>query len=165
MKDSILLLFLFGFTIHNLEEAVWLTRQQTSAKDKVIVKMHRVVSQDQFLFGLFWVTGLAYLITALYMFYPANEILMYAYFGYVGAMILNIIFPHLVSTIVEHCYSPGLFTGILVIIPINSLIVKTAINSGVITVTQLIISTMVVGVFILATIPFSFKLGKKIITY
>lgn len=164
MKDSILLLFLFGFTIHNLEEAVWLTRQQTSVKDKVKVKMHRAVSQDPFLFGLFWVTGLAYLITAFYMAYPANKILIYGYFGYVGAMILNIIFPHLLSTIVEHCYLPGLFTGVLVIIPINSLIIKTALNSGVITMTQLIMSTLVVGVFLLASLPFSFKLGKKIIT-
>lgn len=164
-KDSILLLFLLAFTIHNLEEAVWLTRQQISAKEKVKVKMNKEVSLDQFLFGLFWVTGLAYLITALYIFYPANELLKYAYFGFVGAMIFNIIFPHLVSTIVEHCYSPGLFTGILVIFPINSLIVKTAINSDLITIAQFIISTLIVGVFLLASIPFNFKLGKKIITY
>ncbi|WP_243821291.1 HXXEE domain-containing protein [Bacillus thuringiensis] len=162
MKDSILLLFLFAFTVHNLEEAVWLTRQ-SSVTGKV--KMHKVVSQDQFLFGLFWVTGLAYLITALYMFYPTNEMLKYAYFGFVGGMILNIVFPHLISTIIERCYSPGLFTGILVIIPINSLIIKTGVDTNTITVVQFINSTLVVGALIMASIPLSFKLGKKLITY
>lgn len=162
MNSSILLLFLFAFTIHNLEEAVWLTRQTSIAGR---VKMRKAVSQDQFLFGLFWVTGLAYLITALYMFYPSNDLFKYAYFGYVGGMIINIIFPHLISTIIERCYSPGLFTGILVLVPVNSLIIKTGVDTNTITVTQFMISTLVAAVVILASIPLSFKVGKKLITY
>lgn len=163
MNDAIPVLFLFAFTIHNIEEGIWLTRQQSSTKIKV--KIHKVVTQDQFLFGLFWVTGLAYLITALYMFYPAIGLFKYAYFGFVGAMILNIVFPHLISTIVERCYSPGLFTGIFIIIPINSLIIKTGIELDTITVSQFIISTLVVGASLLVTIPFSFKLGKQLINF
>src|SRR5699024_3423603 len=126
VDSAVLLLFLFAITIHNLEEGIWLTRQQSSTKIKV--KLHDAITQDQFLFGLFWVTGLAYLMTTLYMFYPNIWLFKYAYFGFLGAMIINIIFPHLVSTLVEHCYSPGLFTGLFVIIPINSLIIKTGLN-------------------------------------
>jgi len=163
MNEAILLLFLFAFTIHNLEEGIWLTRQQSSEKSKV--KMHKTVTQDEFLFGLFWVTSLAYLITALYIIYPEVELFKFAYFGFVGAMILNILFPHLISTLIERYYSPGLFTGIVVIIPVNSLIVKTAIELGTITIPQFIISTLTVGVLLLLSIPISFKVGKRLITF
>jgi len=163
MNEAILLLFLFAFTIHNLEEGIWLTRQQSSDKSKV--KMHKAVTQDEFLFGLFWVTSLAYLVTALYIFYPEVGLFKFAYFGFVGAMILNILFPHLISTLIERCYSPGLFTGIVVIIPINGLIVKTGIALGVITIPQFIISTLTVGILLLLSIPMSFKVGKRLITF
>jgi len=163
MNEAILLLFLLAFTIHNLEEGIWLTRQQSSEKSKV--KMHKKVTQDEFLFGLFWVTSLAYLITALYIFYPEVGLFKFAYFGFVGAMILNILFPHLISTLIERYYSPGLFTGIVVIIPVNSLIVKTAIELGTITISQFIISTLTVGVLLLLSIPISFKVGKRLITF
>ncbi|EPY06399.1 integral inner membrane protein [Paenibacillus alvei TS-15] len=162
MNSSIIILFLFAFTIHNLEEAVWLTRQSSAAGK---VKMHKAVTQDQFLFGLFWVTGFAYLITALYIIYPDVVLFKYAYFGYVGGLIFNIIFPHLISTIIERCYSPGLFTGLLVIVPIDSLIMKTGLSANVISPSELIISTIIAGVVIMASIPFSFKAGKKLITY
>ena len=162
MDRSILLLFLFAFTIHNLEEAVWLIRQSSRVSRD---KLHRTNTQDQFLFGLFWVTGLAYLITALYMFYPTNEPLKYAYFGFVGCMILNIVFPHLLVTIIERCYSPGLFTGILVILPLHTLIIKTGIDNSTITIFQFIVSTLAVAVVLVATIPLSFLVGKKLITY
>ncbi|PWA11847.1 HXXEE domain-containing protein [Pueribacillus theae] len=163
MNGAVLLIFLFAFTIHNLEEGIWLTRQQSSEKSKM--KMHKTVTQDEFLFGLFWVTSLAYLITALYIFYPDVGLFKYSYFGFVGAMILNILFPHLISTLIERYYSPGLFTGLIVIIPINSLIVKTAIELGTITISQFIISTLAVGVSLLLSIPISFKIGKQLITF
>jgi len=163
MSDSILLLFLFAFTLHNLEEGIWLTRQQSSEKSKV--KMHKTVTQDEFLFGLFWVTSLAYLITALYIFYPYVELFKYAYFGYVGAMILNVFFPHLISTVIERYYSPGLFTGLMVILPINSLIIKTAIELETITISQFIMSTLIVSIVLVLSIPISFKVGKRLITF
>lgn len=163
MNEAILLLFLFAFTIHNLEEGIWLVRQQSFEKSKV--KMHKRVTQDEFLFGLFWVTSLAYLITALYIFYPEVGMFKFAYFGFVGALILNILFPHLISTLIERYYSPGLFTGLVVIIPINSLIVKTALEVGTITILQFIISTLIMAFLLLLSIPISFKIGKRLITF
>lgn len=163
MSGAIPILFLFAITIHNIEEGIWLTRQQTSTQANV--KMHDVVTQDQFLFGLLWVTGFAYLITALYMFYPDIGLFKYAYFGFLGAMIINIIFPHLVSTIIERSYSPGLMTGVLVIIPINGLIIHTGLDLGIITVLSFIFSTLIMGAFLVISIPFSFRLGKQLIHF
>ncbi|MFW5438880.1 HXXEE domain-containing protein [Paenibacillus apiarius] len=162
MSSSILILFLFGITLHNLEEAVWLTRRTSKATK---MKMHAPVQQDQFLFGLFTVTALAYLVTVLYIFYPSNLMFKYAYFGFLGAMICNIIFPHLISTMIERCYSPGLFTGISVIIPTNLFIIKAGFDTNTLTAAHFIVGTLCVGVILLLTIPLSFKLGKKLITY
>lgn len=163
INQVILLLFVFAFTIHNLEESVWLIRQQPFNNRKV--KLHPKVSQDEFLFGLFWVTSLAYLTTALYIFYPEVSLFKYAYFGFVGSIMLNIIFPHLFLTLVERYYSPGLLTGIVAVLPINSLIVKAGIDLGVITISQWIVSTLVVGGILILSIPISFKIGKRLITF
>jgi hypothetical protein len=159
---DISVLFLFAITIHNLEEAVWLTRQSKKLRK---IKMNKQISQDQFLFALFVITSLAYLITAFYTFFPKNLFLTYIYFGFLGSMIINIIFPHLLTTIIEKCYSPGLLTGISVIIPINFLIIKDGLNTELINLKALLVSTIGVGVVLLFIISLSFKLAKKIITF
>ncbi|RAS73614.1 HXXEE domain-containing protein [Priestia endophytica] len=159
---NISVLFLFAITIHNLEEAVWLTRQSQKLRK---IKMNKQINQDQFLFALFVITSLAYLITTFYNFFPKNFFLTYIYFGFLGSMIVNIIFPHLLTTIIEKCYSPGLLTGISVIIPINFLIIKDGLNIELINLKVLLISTIGVGVVLLFIINLSFKLAKKIITF
>ncbi|MGG1220525.1 HXXEE domain-containing protein [Priestia endophytica] len=159
---NISVLFLFAITIHNLEEAVWLTRQSQKLRK---IKMNKQINQDQFLFALFVITSLAYLITAFYNFFPKNFFLTHIYFGFLGSMIVNIIFPHLLTTIIEKCYSPGLLTGISVIIPINFLIIKDGLNIELINLKVLLISTIGVGVVLLFIINLSFKLAKKIITF
>ena len=159
---DISVLFLFAITIHNLEEAVWLTRHSKKLRK---IKMNKQISQDQFLFALFVITSLSYLITTFYTFFPKNLFLTYIYFGFLGSMIINIIFPHLLTTIIEKCYSPDLLTGISVIIPINFLIIKDGLNTELINLKALLVSTIGVGVVLLFIISLSFKLAKKIITF
>ncbi|MDO6851925.1 HXXEE domain-containing protein [Priestia megaterium] len=162
MNSSYIILFLFAITIHNLEEAVWLSRRSTKLNN---IKMIKPVKQDNFLFGLFVVTALAYLITALYIFYPSNFIIKYAYFGFLNSMIINIFFPHLISTVIDRCYSPGLLTGIAVILPTNTLIIKKALDTMIISKTPFIIGTIFVAIFLLSIIPLSFKAGEKVIKF
>ncbi|PGC21178.1 HXXEE domain-containing protein [Bacillus pseudomycoides] len=162
MHKSIIILFLFAISIHNIEEAIWLSRRSLKTNK---IRIHKSIQHDDFLFGLFVVTSLAYLVTILYIFYPSNFIFKYTYFGFLSSMIINIIFPHLISTIVERCYSPGLLTGISVIIPTNILIIGNGFTSNTITLINFIIGTLVVNVILFLLIPLSFKLGKKIITF
>lgn len=162
MNSSYIILFLFAITIHNLEEAVWLSRRSTKLNN---IKMIKPIKQDNFLFGLFVVTALAYLITALYIFYPSNFIIKYAYFGFLNSMIINIFFPHLISTVIDRCYSPGLLTGIAVILPTNTLIIKKALDTMIISKTPFIIGTVFVAIFLLSIIPLSFKAGEKVIKF
>ncbi len=157
---SIYLLFLFSITLHNIEEALWIPRWSRYAQ-----KFSKQVSGDEFHFAVLVITILAYLATGLFIFFPENLILKYFFFGFMGAMMFNIIFPHLILTIILKKYSPGLITGVLLIMPFNSLIIVSSLNNSIINLSEVIVSTIVVGIFLLILIPILEKIGGKLIDY
>lgn len=59
-------------------------------------------------------------------------------------------------------YAPGLLTGLLLNVPINSSIIYQMFLNDLINWTELFISTFVVGIILLALIPCLFKVGGKI---
>jgi len=75
-------------------------------------------------------------------------------------MIVNAIFPHLLASIVLKKYAPGVITGILLNIPINSLVLFQFFQSNELTFKTLFLSTLVVGAVLLSLIPVLFKIGK-----
>ncbi|MCE5222000.1 MAG: HXXEE domain-containing protein [Clostridium sp.] len=99
------------------------------------------------------------------MFFPQSLISKYLFFGFVGAMIVNIIFPHLVASIVLKKYCPGLITGVLLIVPFNSLIIIFSVNNGIINLSEIIISTIVVAILLLTLIPRLEKISTSLIDY
>jgi hypothetical protein len=80
-------------------------------------------------------------------------------------MIINAVFPHLAATIALKRYAPGLFTGLFLIIPIDSFLIFRAINAQAITGMQTIIATIFVGVVLILILPLLFKAGRKLIDY
>lgn len=162
MSSYLLLLFILAFFLHNAEEAIWLVRKSAQPSK---IKRQPKPTQDQFLFAVLFVTALAVLITAFYLFYPDQWFLKYAYFGYVGAMILNVFLVHLPSTILERRYSPGLMTGLLVLVPVNGLLIMRAFQFGLLSVPGLLGATVVMAVLLLLAIPLLFRLAGKLIHY
>lgn len=158
--SSIYLLFLFSITLHNIEEALWIPRWSRYTQ-----KFGKQVSGDEFHFAVLVITILAYLATGLFIFFPKNLILKYFFFGFIGAMIFNVIFPHLILTIILKKYSPGLITGVLLIMPFNSLIIVSSLNNSIINLNEIIISTIVVGILLLILIPILEKIGGNLIDY
>ncbi len=77
-------------------------------------------------------------------------------------MILNTIFPHLIATILMKKYAPGLLTGLLLNIPINSFVIYQMFLHHLIIWRALMISTVLVGIILIALIPVLFKVGGKI---
>lgn len=77
-------------------------------------------------------------------------------------MVINAIFPHLIATVVMKKYAPGLLTGLLLNIPVNSLVIYQMFLKNLIVWKELIISTLVVGIILLALIPLLFKVGDKV---
>lgn len=162
MSPYLLLLFLFAFSLHNIEEGIWLVRESAQPSK---INRHPQPKQDQFLFAVLYVTGVALLVTALYLLYPNQWFLKYAYFGYVGAMILNVFLVHLSSTILEKRYSPGLMTGLLVLVPINGLLIARAFQFGLLSLPGLLGATAVMAALLLLAIPVMFRLAGKLINY
>ena len=71
------------------------------------------------------------------------------------------LFPHLLATIVMKTYAPGLVTGLLLNIPINIIIFYKLYKSNVVTKKEIVISTVGVGVLLLAMIPVLFTVGSN----
>jgi len=155
--NPIWLLFPFGITLHNLEEAVWLPKWSQHAS-----RFHRPVEPDEFYFAVLCVTILAYLSTFLAMAFPTVWVWKQIFFGFLGAMILNAFMPHLFATIILRRYCPGLITGLLLLLPINVTIIQQAIAQGNIQWSELVISTLLLGIILLAALPVMFKLGNSL---
>lgn len=149
------LLFPLVLTLHNLEESLWLPKWTNSLKRK-----GKTMNEDAFIFANIVVTSLAYLITITYVFFPEITTFKYFYFGFLGIMMFNVIFPHLALTIEFKRYCPGLITGMLLLLPTNSFIIIYSINQEVISFLGLIMSTVLVGVISLILFPILFRMGK-----
>jgi len=158
--SSIIWIFPLTITLHNIEEALWLP-----SWSQKVNRYHKPVGKNEFYFALICVTLLAYLFSFLYMLYANNGIIRYVYFGFVGSMILNAIFPHLIATIVLRQYAPGVITGILLNVPCYSLLISFAVKSNVISLTEVLVSTVIVGGIMLAILPILFRIGRKVVDY
>lgn len=157
---SVSLLFILTITLHNIEEGLWLPQWSQLAK-----KYHKPVEKREFHFALIVITTLAYLVSGLFMFFPHILVLKYFFIGYVGTMIINAFIPHLISAIALKRYAPGLVTGIFLNVPLNSLIIAYVIKSKMLGLYEVIFSTVVVAIVILALLSPLFKLGSKFIDY
>nr|WP_283163378.1 HXXEE domain-containing protein [Sporolactobacillus mangiferae] len=155
------LLFLFIISIHNTEEGIWLMRMTRHSK----VRLYQAVKQDQFLFAVIAVTAAAYFVTSMFILFPENVCFKYAYFGFLAAMMLNVLFSYLLGAIIERKYSPGLMTGILLIIPVHTIIIMRAFQSHLILFNGLIIGTFAMSTAMLFLIPLMFKLASKWICF
>lgn len=116
------------------------------------------MEQKEFNFAVLIITILALLATSSIMLLPSVRIFNYIYFGFLGAMILNI----LVTTVIFKKYTPGLLSGLLTILPINSFILLSATDKKIISCFEFILATLIVGVVLLLVLPLFFKLAKII---
>lgn len=152
------LMFLLAFTLHNIEEGLWLPRWSEYAG-----KYHPRVSNNEFHFALIVITTVSYILTFLFLTLGHSyEIIKYTYFGFLSMMCLNSIFPHLVATFILKRYSPGTMTGIFLNLPIGITIISVNLGTE-IQLYKLIISVFVVTIIVVASLRPLFKLGNKLI--
>jgi hypothetical protein len=152
------LLFLLGFTLHNLEEAVWLP-----AWSKCASKFHPVVKKNEFHFAVISVTAIGYLLTFFHLTDNQNSALIeYLYYGFILMMCLNALFPHLVATVALKRYSPGLITGLSLNVPLGISLIRQGLLNGIVPLC-LMIAALLLTVIMLILINLLFKIGGKII--
>lgn len=151
------LLFLLGFSLHNIEEALWLPAWSKNAK-----KFHKEVSEKGFRFAVIAVTVLGYLITFQYfIFSPLSFLSKVIYSGFVLMMVLNAVFPHLLATIILRSYAPGTMTALLLNVPIGLYILYTKTN-GFSEMLYTIFSGLVLSLLVILMINPLFAIGEKI---
>ncbi|WP_028546908.1 HXXEE domain-containing protein [Paenibacillus taiwanensis] len=153
--EELVILFLFAITLHNLEEALWLPAWSNYAS-----KYHKPVGKNEFHFAVICITALAYLSAFFYLYNPDSVLTKYFLSGFLGSMLLNAIFPHLLVTFLLKRYAPGLLTGVFLNIPINGLILYRFISSNEVTLTEVMFSTLIVAGVLVGLIPVLFKIGK-----
>lgn len=164
MNDSITvalkIIFLLGFTLHNIEESVWLPEWSIHAK-----KFHKPVKRNQFIFAAIAVTIIGYLVTVAEILESnPGDVFSYVYLGFIGMMGLNTILPHLAATIILKKYAPGLITAILLNLPLSVIIISIYLTAG-INIYFLLLSVLVFTVITLSLLKPLFKLGEKLIKY
>ncbi len=151
------MLFLLGFSLHNIEEELWLPGWSKHAR-----KYHKEVSPNEFRFAVIIITAIGYLLTFQYfIFGAAYAAAKYVYLGFVLVMIVNVFFPHLVATIVLKKYAPGLITGLLLNAPLGIYILLKKI-SDLNEFVFVIIAGILLAAFFLLSIKLLFTLGKKL---
>ncbi|WP_094607103.1 hypothetical protein SPSIL_030210 [Sporomusa silvacetica DSM 10669] len=152
------LLFLLAFTLHNLEEGIWLPRWSKHAG-----KYYSPVSNREFHFALIVITSVGYFITFLFLLFgQTSEAFKYIFLGFVVMMSINSIFPHLLATIVLKRYAPGTLTGLLLNLPIGIAIFINSLETGM-QLHLIIISGVIITVLSIAALRPLFKLGNKLI--
>ncbi|WP_172195021.1 HXXEE domain-containing protein [Saccharibacillus qingshengii] len=149
--------FCLAITLHNIEEAIWLPRwsQQTS-------KFQKPVTSGEFRFAVICITVLAYLSAFSFAYRPESDAAKWMFAGFLGSMIVNAIFPHLIVTLLTKKYAPGLLSGLLLNLPINSWVICRMFADHSITWKELVLSTLGVGIGLLTLIPVWFKIGRHI---
>ncbi|MBP2642518.1 MAG: hypothetical protein H6Q67_405 [Firmicutes bacterium] len=152
------LLFLLAFSLHNIEEGLWLPRWS-----KYTEKYYAQVSNAEFHFALLVITSIGFLITFLFLLFGQSfEAIKYIFLGFVLMMSFNAIFPHLIATIALRRYAPGTLTGILLNLPIGIAIIIKSLGNG----TQIywiILSCVVITVLSMASLRPLFRIGSKLI--
>lgn len=154
------LFFCLAITLHNIEEAIWLPSWSQSS-----YAIQQPVASNEFHFAVIVITALAYLTAFFVVQFSHSQLAKYAFIGFLGSMIFNTFFPHLLSTIIMQAYAPGLITGLLLIVPINTCILYQLHKQGRIKFKHIFISTVVVGGILLVLFPMLFKISTILFIY
>ncbi len=150
-------LFPVVLTIHNLEEALWLPKFSKNAG-----RFHKPVGTFEFSFALVVLTMLAAVITALFYMKGKRSIPGYLYFGFNFGMLVNVFVPHLAAAFVLKKYCPGLLTGVLLLAPTTSWLLKVGYQNGYFGMHRFFIISIPFAILIAVSISILFKAGRAI---
>jgi hypothetical protein len=155
---NLALLFLLSFTLHNIEEALWMPKW---SQDKI--RFLKPAPKNEFYCALIVLTALSYLAVCLMALYPGQRLFTYLFAGLLGAMAFNAVFPHIAATIALRKYAPGVITAVLLMLPVNGLILLHMANSSILSPYEIVLSTLGVGVPMAASLPVLFWIGRQLI--
>jgi hypothetical protein len=153
--QNLLWLFPLVATLHNAEEALWFPSWSKRAG-----RWHDPIAPGVFRFAVAVLTVLAFAVTCLSAFSGKQTVWTYLVFGYMTAMLANVLIPHIAVTVAMRSYMPGVATGVALNLPVLSLLVALALRQGYVSGWKAAAYSVLVAGFLLLSIPVLFKLGK-----
>ena len=150
-------LFPLAFTMHNVEEGMWLPQWSRAAG-----KFHKPVGQFEFRFALVLITLLATIITLLASVSGKQSLWCYLFFAFNFGMFLNVFFPHLAATVALKKYCPGLATGVLLLAPATWYLLWYGYRNSYFLFPTFWYVTIPFAGLVVGSIPVLFKVGKRL---
>lgn len=147
-------LFSLALTLHNIEEALMLPSWSQTAG-----RWHHPVAPWEFRFAVIVLTLLAYACALLAKLGGKNSLGAYLLVGYALAMFVNVLFPHVLATIVMNRYAPGTATALLLILPTTALLLYFGHEKGYVQRRRFLWAGPSVVAGIMALIPGLFVIG------
>lgn len=151
-------LFPLATTLHNLEEALYLPSWSQKAGE-----WHTAVKKGEFHFAVIILTIFAFFTTFLGR--DINSLWFYINLSYIFAMLINVIFPHILATIYLKNYMPGLVTAVLLNLPIHSWLLWQAYQLEGFDIRTFAIVATITVVAIVLSIPLLFTIGRRVLRY
>jgi hypothetical protein len=148
-------LFPIVITLHNTEEAIWLPGWSKRA-----VLWHSPVTPGSFRFAVVVLTVLAFAVTWLSAISGKQTVWTYLAFGYMAAVLANVLIPHIALTVTLRSYMPGVATAVALNLPVLSLLVVLALREGYVSGWKAVAYSIGVAGILLASIQILFKTGK-----
>jgi hypothetical protein len=152
---DLLWLFPIVVTLHNAEEAIWLPGWSKRA-----TLWHSPVTPGSFRFTVVVLTVVAFAVTGLSASSGKQTVWTYLAFGYMAAVLANVLIPHLALTVALRSYVPGVATAVALNLPVLSLLVVFAIREGYVSGWKATAYSVGVAGMLLASIQILFKIGK-----
>ena len=150
-------LFALVITLHNLEEALLLPRWSQS-----VGRWHHPVGEREFRFAVSVLTALAYVVVYLSTVGGKESVGAYLLAGYALAMLMNVFFPHLFTTLIMRQYTPGTATGLLLNLPVTSLLLYRAFKQGYVRLSTFQWAGPLVVAAILVSVPLLLAIGRRL---
>jgi hypothetical protein len=112
-------LFPIAVTLHNAEEAIWMPGWGAGHLAQWWV---RPPGATEIRAALVVLTVAAFVATCLSVRRGPESVWAYLTFGYIIAMLANVLVPHVPAAIVVRGYAPGVVTAVLINLPVMSLL-------------------------------------------
>lgn len=157
MFRTLQLLFPVLVALHNTEEAIGMPRWARRSGP-----WFGGVEPAVFRFAVVVFTVLAFVVTVLSAVSGRMTIWGNLTFGYMIAMLINALVPHIAVSVVRRTFMPGVITAAALNLPILSFLAVLALKQGYVSNHAALVYSIAVPLLLLLMIPLLFKLGKSL---
>jgi hypothetical protein len=155
-------LFVLAIAVHNLEEAVWLPAWSQRIRSQRFGRWHHPVGASEFRLAAIVLTAAGAAAALAANIGGKGSLGAYLVCGYALAMLLNVVFPHLLASLAMREYAPGTLTALLLNAPACALLLELALREGYVDAKIFLWAGPLVVLGIVGSIPLLFAIGRRL---